>query len=65
MTCGTFIVRNVPADKLQLRMDLYKKNDPPPTSVTSAADGNGTYTITAVFPPCPENTTHGPTEKKP
>ena len=58
MACGTFTIRKVPAAKLQETIDLFQANMPPPNSVTSAPDGNGTFTVVAVFPPCPENTSH-------
>jgi hypothetical protein len=58
MACGTFTVRRVPQAQLQQTLDLFKANKPPPISVTSSADGAGTYTVTAIFPPCPANTTH-------
>ena len=58
MACGTFTVKRVTQAKLQQTIDLFKANDPPPTSVTSAADGSGAFTVTAVFPACPPNTTH-------
>jgi hypothetical protein len=60
MTCGTFTVSKVPAGQVQQTEDLFKANDPPPTSVSSAPDGSGTFKVTAVFPPCPDNTTHDP-----
>jgi hypothetical protein len=58
MACGTFTVTKVPQLKLQQTIDLFKANKPPPTSVTSTADGMGTYTVIAKFPPCPPNTSH-------
>lgn len=58
MVCGTFTITKVPDDKLQEAIDLFKANEPPPTTVTSSKDTNGTNTVTAVFPPCPDNTTH-------
>ncbi len=60
MPCGTFTVSHVPQADLQETIDLFKANKPPPTSVTSAPDGTGAYTVTAVFPPCPANTSHSP-----
>jgi hypothetical protein len=60
MACGTFTVKQIPQAKLQQTIDLFNANKPPPTSVTSAPDGAGTYTVMAVFPPCPPNTTHSP-----
>ena len=38
-------------------MDLWNANLPP-TSVSNAPDGSGTFTVTIVFPPCPANTAH-------
>ena len=58
MACGTFTVKKVNQERLQQTIDLFKASTPTPTSVTSAADGSGTFTVTAVFPPCPPNTTH-------
>jgi hypothetical protein len=58
MACGTFTIKKVPAQKVQQTMDLFKANQPPPTSVTSKDNGDGTFIVTAVFPPCPANTTH-------
>lgn len=58
MTCGTFTVSAVAQDKLQQTIQLFKASTPPPTSVSSAADGSGTYTVTATYPPCPNGTTH-------
>jgi hypothetical protein len=58
MACGTFTVSGVSQTELQSRMDLFRANKPPPVSVSSNQDPDGSYTITAVFPPCPANTTH-------
>lgn len=58
MACGTFTVKKVPQSKLQQTIDLFKANKPPPTSVTSTPDGTGTFTVVAVFPACPVNTSH-------
>jgi len=60
MTCGTFTIAKVTAASLDQVMGDFKANVPPPTSVTSAPDGDGTFTVTAVFPDCPANTTHDP-----
>jgi hypothetical protein len=58
MVCGTFTVSKVPQSEVTNRVNLWKATKPPPTSVTSNQDPDGTYTITAVFPPCSGNTTH-------
>ena len=60
MTCGTFTITQVPAADVDETVADFKANVPPPTSVTKTADGSGTYTVTAVFPDCPPNTTHSP-----
>ena len=60
MICGTFTVRKVPADKADLRVELFKATDPAPLEVTKTPDGDGTFTVTAVFPKCPDDTTHDP-----
>jgi hypothetical protein len=61
MACGTFTIKKVSQAKLQQTIDLFNANKPPPTSVTSTADGAGTYTVVATFPPCPANTSHSST----
>lgn len=58
MVCGTFTVKNVPQDKLEQTMAIWRASTPTP-NVTSAKD-DGTYTVTAVFPPCPANVKHDP-----
>jgi hypothetical protein len=61
MACGTYTVAKVPPGNVANVTALFQANVPPPNSVTSAPDGTGTYTVTAVFPPCPANTTHSAT----
>lgn len=58
MVCGTFTVSKVPESQVANRVNLWNATKPPPTSVSSSQDPDGTYTITAVFPPCGSNTTH-------
>jgi N-acetylmuramoyl-L-alanine amidase len=58
MICGTFTATLVPADQLAGVMQGYRDNVPPPLRVTSEADGAGTFTVTATFPPCDQNTSH-------
>jgi hypothetical protein len=61
MVCGTFMLTglsNADADKY---VNMYKMNKPPPTSVTKSAEpGGNTYSVMAIFPPCPPGTTHDP-----
>jgi len=56
MVCGTFTETSVPKNALQHRVAMWNANGA--TNVTWNADDAGTYTITAVFPPCPDNTSH-------
>jgi hypothetical protein len=58
MVCGTFTESKVPHESLDQRIAVWKGTKPPPMIVASKADGEGTFTITAVFPPCGDNTTH-------
>ncbi|HWJ37357.1 MAG TPA: hypothetical protein VNR86_01165 [Sphingomicrobium sp.] len=60
MVCGTFTVKGVPKGKLDETTGLFKANDPKPTSVTSKKEDDGSYTVTAVFPKCPDETEHSP-----
>jgi Domain of unknown function (DUF1906) len=60
MICGTFTAARVPPDQLADVMQGYRDNIPAPLRVTSEADGDGTFTVTAVFPPCSTDTTHDP-----
>ena len=39
----------VSADDVPLVTALFQKQKPPPTSVTSTPDGNGTFTVTATW----------------
>lgn len=59
MVCGTFtltkIATSTAADAIVTR---FKTNVPPPTSTTKTQEADGTWTVTATFPPCPPNTTH-------
>ena len=58
MPCGTFTMRNVSAADLASRIAIFEANQPPPDSVSSQPDGNGAFTIIAIFPPCPPDTEH-------
>lgn len=60
MVCGTFKLNKVPDREVADTIAMFKANVPPPTSVTSAPDGPGTSTVTAVFPPCPAEMVHDP-----
>lgn len=58
MICGTFTRTKIQAADLQLVIDLFKANDPPPTKVESKQEADGTYTVVATWPACPDETTH-------
>jgi len=58
MVCGTFTRKGVSQAQLQMVVNLFKANIPPPTSVTSTKENDGTYTVVATWPPCPPDTTH-------
>ena len=58
MVCGTFTMTGVPGDNLVETKAMFENNDPPPTKVSAEQQDDGTYTITAVFPACPEGTSH-------
>jgi len=60
MVCGTFKINKVPASDVKMTEDLFRANKPPPNSVKSVKDPDGTFTVTAEFPPCPDNTKHSP-----
>jgi len=58
MPCGTFVTSGLSETKAKTTKALFEANQPPPKSVTSEKQADGTFTVTAVFPPCPEGTTH-------
>jgi hypothetical protein len=57
MVCGTFRREKLSETEADIAVVGYQSNDPPPVSVTKTKE-NGTWTVTAVFSPCPPNTTH-------
>lgn len=58
MICGTFTTTDIPADQADEVEALYRANTPAPITVTRTQQADGSYTITAVYPPCPSNTSH-------
>ena len=58
MVCGTFSIKKIADADVDGVEERFRLNDPPPNSVTREKQTDGTWTVTAVFPPCPENTTH-------
>jgi hypothetical protein len=62
MICGTFTMNGVPNGQQDAIVNGFQTNVPAPTSVTKTRAADGTWTITAVWPPCPTgtSTTHSP-----
>jgi hypothetical protein len=58
MVCGVFTTSSIPDGDQDDVVDLYKANVPPPTTVTSTKQADGTWTVVATWPPCPPNTQH-------
>jgi predicted acyl esterase len=60
--CGSFSQSNIPNGQQDAVADGYKNNIPPPINVTQMQDADGTWTVTAQWPPCPSDTTttHSP-----
>ncbi len=58
MVCGTFKVEKIPDDEVDEVVERFETNVPPPTSVTKSKQADGTWTVIATWPPCPDNTTH-------
>jgi hypothetical protein len=52
MVCGTFTVKCTSQADADRTAALFNANKPPPTSVTISGD----FVVTAVFPPCPSET---------
>jgi len=50
-TKNPVVETHVPADELATVIRDYHRNDPPPLSVASAPDGEGTFTVTVWFAP--------------
>lgn len=63
MVCGTFTMNNIPQTNVDAVVARFKANKPPPTSVTKNQAADGTWTVIAVFPPCPADTSHTPDGK--
>ena len=51
--CGSFSISAIPNGQQDQVIDGYRNNIPPPDSVTSAQQPDGTWTVTAQWPPCP------------
>jgi hypothetical protein len=54
MACGPQPpISGIPQDRLDDFKQMFEGDDPPPLSLTVTADPGGTFTLTAVYPPCP------------
>jgi hypothetical protein len=58
MTCGTFKMTAIPDGYQDAVENGFKTGKPQPTSVTKTKNADNTWTVVAVFPPCPPNTSH-------
>jgi hypothetical protein len=57
LICGTFSLASVPDGQQDAISNGFRTNVPPPTSVTQVQAADGTWTVTAQWPPCPAGTT--------
>jgi hypothetical protein len=55
--CGTFTMTDVPDVNADGVVKGFKDNIPPPTNVTKTKNADGTWTVVAKWPPCPDGTT--------
>lgn len=55
--CGTFSQSGIANGQQDQVAAGYKNNDPPPISVTCSQQPDGTWTVTAEWPPCSEGVT--------
>jgi hypothetical protein len=57
MICGSFTMKSIPNGQEDVIYNGFMSNVPPPTHVTKTQDADGTWTVTAEWPPCPAKTT--------
>ncbi len=57
MICGSFTMHGIPNGQQDDVYSGFKNNSPPPISVTKAQSADGTWSVTAEWPPCPTGTT--------
>ncbi|MBV9785975.1 MAG: hypothetical protein JO264_19405 [Acidisphaera sp.] len=61
MTCGTFRITDIGDDEVDGVVKRFNANRPPPISPASKKrQPDGLWTVTAIWPPCPPNTSHDP-----
>lgn len=58
MICGTFTLTKIPAAQVDEVMAEARATIPPPTSVASQPDGDGTFTVIATWPACADTVSH-------
>jgi hypothetical protein len=59
MACGTFTMTGLDKQGADMEKKLLDASKPTsPATIKQEADG--TFTVTAIFRPCPQNTTHQP-----
>ena len=56
MVCGTFVVDNIPQSNVNAVYNGFLSNTPSPTRVDKAQNPDGSWKVTAVWPPCFEGT---------
>ncbi len=55
--CGTFTMSGIPNGQQNAVVNGYENTVPKPLSVTPSQAADGTWTVVAVWPPCPVTTT--------
>ncbi|MBN9560086.1 MAG: transglycosylase SLT domain-containing protein [Alphaproteobacteria bacterium] len=58
MICGTFATTGMTKSEADQCAQDYRDTVPAPTTVTLEQSGDGTWTVTAAWPPCESNTAH-------
>lgn len=55
MPCGVFTITEIPANQVGAVVQQFQLDGP--TSVQQTQQSDGTFTVTATFPPCADGTT--------
>ncbi len=64
MPSGVFKVKNIPKDKVERVVNLYKRDWPKPKSIDEIDQGGGLWTVVATFPDGGETTEEEYSEEK-
>jgi hypothetical protein len=56
--CGTFKTTDVSTNDVDNVVAIYQATVPAPVRVDKKQDAPNSWTVTAVWPPCPQNTSH-------